>query len=147
MGVLGDYLLPSTVTNRTKDLTLIVVDGIDDYFMKVLPGAKSQCWSIDALGGYLGGQEQTITFKGSSSAWWKIPDGVICSVHPVVAGSSGGVEIVTAYRLEISQFISQPTASKAVGPPDWWNCTPEKVQLLVNPPKGFDDPGNKVPKT
>lgn len=65
-------------------------------------------------------------YGGSSSAWWKIPDGCKCVVFPVAVGKSS-----LLYEMVLLSHIPTfvPTPSK----PADWGSTPAQTQSLLFP--------------
>lgn len=101
---MGYDLIPAMVINNTdievtdNSIWLLVVDGdiLDSQwppkagdFYWVAPGSNSKgsVRSIDAFGAYASDETPLeIVYNGRKSSWWKIPDGMDCSVYTDAAG-------------------------------------------------------------
>lgn len=125
---MGLDIIPSSVSNDTEPrglygdgVWLVVVDGDirnsqwppkKGDFYNLPPGADSATIvrSIDAFGAYnKTGAPLEVVYGGKKSSWWKIPDGMTCSVSK----DSEGV-----LRLKVSWGpFGQPESTTASG----WN--------------------------
>ena len=87
---MGSDIFSATVENATNNLYLLVLDGNKwGRFIVIPPGTVSSDYvaSVDAFAAFIEGVFQPVISGGRSSYWWKVPDGVSCTVHNSYARS------------------------------------------------------------